>query len=105
MEDAAPEEDLTPLQTVKKNLGRRSRRRETQVISGNEMTTMKDHAAGASMEDHPHGQGDVADHHPLGMSQETSLRRGGVRSRGKSRQVIRMERRGDDPAEGAAQGT
>ena len=103
VEDAAPEEDLTPLQTVKKNLGRRSRRREIQAISGNETITRKDHAAGASMADHPHGQGGAADH-PLGMSQETSLRRGGVKSRGKSRQVIRMERRGDDPAEGAAQG-
>lgn len=53
------------------------------------------------MADHPHGPGVAAAHHPLGMSQGTSLRKAeGVKSRGKS-QV--MERREGDPAAGAVQ--
>lgn len=99
MEDAAPEEGQTPLQTVKRNLGTRSRKREIQVISGSETTMMRGHAAGASMADHPHGPGAAVVHHPLGiMSRVISLRRGGVKSREKS-QV--MERRGGDLAAGA----
>jgi len=62
---------------------------------------MKDHAAGVSTADDPRGMvGAVAVHHPLGMSQVTSLRRGRVKSRGKSRV---MERREGDLAAGAVQ--
>ena len=73
------------------------------MISGNEMTTRKGHAAGASMADHRHGPGVAAARRPLGMSQGISLKKGeGVKSREKS-QV--MERRGGDPAADAVQGT
>ena len=81
VEDAAPEAGRTPLQTERSSLRTRVRKEETRVISGNETTTKRDHAAGVSTAGHHPGQDAAAVHHLHGIpNQGTSLKRGEMRS-------------------------